>query len=289
MHKLGFWYQCYQKGAYIDGHKCPNVVKYRQKFLEVVSQLEQLMSKWVDPECKIRTFLDLNNSKKEHIWMTHNETTFYIYDRLHSMWGPEKEQLLQKKGLGSAVHVSDFLTETIRPFKDEQEEAHLMMVLDTNQDGYWDSKKLLEQVAFAEDALVASKMNLGPVGSVLKMQDIMQPKGIQWVLSNRGLWKDNFLEQCGQIQQEIESCRHKVLFYPKFHPEFNYIEIKTICEAFDSISVKQIHYFARLSYRWMDVYHYGLTEKVAEYAVKKSRKHRTINEEIMNWVSEFLK
>ncbi|CAG8801248.1 3344_t:CDS:2, partial [Cetraspora pellucida] len=49
--------------------------------------LERLMSKWVDPECRIRTYSDLESSKKEHVW-----------------------------------------------------------VLGANQDGYWDSKKLLEQV-----------------------------------------------------------------------------------------------------------------------------------------------
>ncbi|CAG8750096.1 15477_t:CDS:2, partial [Cetraspora pellucida] len=244
----------------------------------------------VDPECKIRTFPDLNNGEKEHIWVTHDETTFYVYDGPHSMWGP---------------------------LKDKQEEACVMMVLDANRDGYWDSKKLLEQVvravniferthpecvgvfvfdnatshkAFAEDALVASKMNFGPGGSVPKMQDTMWSGGHQSMIIEEDyfLWKDgmvlecisckkkeadpnvidccarqlisnqtDFLEQCDQIQQEIESRRHKVLFYPKFHPEFNHIKMywemakrytqshceyslsktrETICEAFDSIS-----------------------------------------------------
>ncbi|CAG8513383.1 6942_t:CDS:1, partial [Cetraspora pellucida] len=128
-----------------------------------------------------------------------------------------------------------------------------------------------------------------------------QSKGIQWVLSERGLWKNRmmlecalykkkdqipdvidccacwlisnqpgFLEQHGQIQQEIESHGHKVLFYPKFHPEFNYIEMywgmakkytrshceyslpktkELIYQAFALISVEKIHSFARLSYR----------------------------------------
>ncbi|CAG8610114.1 10793_t:CDS:2 [Cetraspora pellucida] len=226
------------------------------------SQLKQLMSKWVDPECKIRTFSDLNNRSR-------------------------KRATIMKKEFGSAVHVSNFLTETIGPLKDEQEEACVMMVLDANRDGYWDSKKLLEQVvqavdiferthpkcvsvfvfdnatshkAFAEDALVASKMNLGPGRSA-------DPNVIDcctcWLISNQ----TDFLEQCGQIQQEIESCRHKVLFYPKFHPEINHIEMywgmakrytqshceyslsktrKTICEDLDSISVEQICSFAKL-------------------------------------------
>ncbi|CAG8530434.1 1529_t:CDS:2 [Cetraspora pellucida] len=85
-------------------HECPDVVEYRQTFLQEVVRLEQLMSKWV----------------------THDETTFYTYDGPHSVWGPEKEQPLRKKGLGSAIHISDFLTETIGSLKDDQEEAWLL-------------------------------------------------------------------------------------------------------------------------------------------------------------------
>src|SRR4051794_26590279 len=80
----------------------------------------------------------------------------------------------------------------------------------------------------------------------------------------------DFLEQHGEIQQEIEACGHKVIFYSKFHPEFNYIEMywgvakrytrshceyslpklrELILQAFDSISVKRVRSFARLSFR----------------------------------------
>ncbi|CAG8856041.1 17457_t:CDS:2, partial [Gigaspora margarita] len=102
-------------------------------------------------------------------------------------------------------------------------------------------------IAFAKDALVASKMNLGPGGSVPKMRDTvwngkrqsMIIKEDYFVLTERGLWREgmvlecisckegsdsdiidccacrlmanqpDFLSQCGQIQQEIESHGHK--------------------------------------------------------------------------------
>ncbi|CAG8488027.1 15680_t:CDS:2 [Cetraspora pellucida] len=100
--------------------------------------------------------------------------------------------------LGPCMHISDFLTETVGPLKDSQEEAHIMIILGANRDGFWDSAKLLEQVrqaidiferthpgcvgvfafnnatshtAFAENALVASKMNLSSGGSAPKMRD----------------------------------------------------------------------------------------------------------------------
>ncbi|CAG8548609.1 9676_t:CDS:10 [Cetraspora pellucida] len=253
--------------VYVNGHEHPDVVEYRQTFLQEVVQLEQLMSKWVDPECRIKIYPDLENGEKEH--------------------GLEKEQPLRKKRLDSAIYISDFLTETIGPLKDDQEEA----VLGANRDGYWNSKKLIEQVrkavsifeqthlgcvgiflfdnaishkAFSEDALVASKMNLELGGFVSKMR-------IQWILSERGLWKDgipDFLEQRSQIQQEIKSYGHK---------------------AFTSISVEKIHSFARLSYKWMDACQHGLMGKMTEYAVRNNRKYRSINEEVMNQINKFLK
>ncbi|CAG8631308.1 1430_t:CDS:2, partial [Cetraspora pellucida] len=175
---------------------------------------------------------------------------------------PEKEQPLRKKGLGSAIHISDFLTKTIGSLKDDQEEA-----------------------PFSEDALVALKMNLGLGGLVSKMRDTTwngdrqsmiiendhliydkkkktyvnlrgQPKGIQWVLSERELLKDGMVLECA-------SCKKK----------------DPIPDVFASISVEKICSFTRLSYRWMDAYRHGLMEKIAEYAVRNNRKHRSINEE----------
>ena len=79
-----------------------------------------------------------------------------------------------------------------------------------------------------------------------------RPKGIQTILTERGLWKSNLRLFCGVkktivtnddccarhilaaqedfkvnkplLQEVIESMGHKVIFYPKFHPELNFIE-----------------------------------------------------------------
>ncbi|CAG8737726.1 4333_t:CDS:2 [Cetraspora pellucida] len=342
MHKLGFRYQRYKKGVYINGHEHLDIVEYRQTFFQEVVQLEQLMSKWVNPECRIRTYPDLESSEKEHVWITHDETTFYTYDSPHSVWGPKKEQPLQKKGLGSAIHISDFLTETIGSLKDDQEEAHIVIGIPKNFSSKLERQLAFLNGAFSEDALVTSKINLGLGGLVSKMHDttwngdhqsmiiendhLIYDKKKKTYVNLHGQPKEpipdvidccahrlisnqpDFLEQRGQIQQEIKSCGLKVLFYSKFHSEFNYIEMylemakkytRSYCEyllpktkeliyqAFTSISVEKIHSFTRLSYRWMDAYRHGLTEKMAEYAVRNNRKHRSINEEVMNQINVF--
>ncbi|CAG8712053.1 13167_t:CDS:2, partial [Acaulospora morrowiae] len=69
-----------------------------QKF--EVAELDRLMSKWLDKDCTIRTFPCLNNNEREHVWITHDETTFYAYEGPRALWGPENKQPLRKKGMG---------------------------------------------------------------------------------------------------------------------------------------------------------------------------------------------
>ena len=155
-----------------------------------------------------------------------------------------------------------------------------------------------------------------------------QPTGMRVILQERQLWKEGMvgfcnndsptsnsccmrhvLEQqedfCNQrclLQEVIEEKGHKVIFYPKFHCELNYIEMywgatkryaRTHCnyswkglrhivpEALDSVSLTQIRRYARRSFRYMDAYRKGLNAKQAEYAVKKYKRHRVIPHNIL--------
>ena len=71
---------------------------------------------------------------------------------------------------------------------------------------------------------------------VLEERQLMKPGLIGYCHNNK--LKDNqccirhilenqpdFLTQKGMIQEIIEERGHKVIFYPKFHPELNFIEM----------------------------------------------------------------
>ncbi|CAG8814155.1 25305_t:CDS:2 [Gigaspora margarita] len=181
--------------------------------LQVASYLRSKKFK-VDP-IMVKSYFE-----QEILPLLNNKSVQYILVRT-----AQSEQLLRKKGLGSAMHISDFLIETIGPLKDDQEEARVIMVkraIDIFEQthpecvGVFAFDNATSHKAFFENALVASKMNLGPGGSAPKMRKTVwssgcqsmiiendhivynkkkktyvnfcrQPKGIQWVLDEKSL------------------------------------------------------------------------------------------------------
>src|SRR5947209_191715 len=104
----------------------------------------------------------------------------------------------------------------------------------------------------------------------------------------------DFLAEKSALQNLIEENGHMCMFYPKFHPEFNFIEMywgatkkymrehcnyswkglqETLPKELHSIETNTIRKFARKSWRYMQLYRTGLSVKLAEYAVKKFKSH----------------
>jgi hypothetical protein len=161
------------------------------------------------------------------------------------------------------------------------------------------------------DALIASRMNLSNGGvnqrlmrdgwylnengdrveqKMVLEDDPLKSKGVRQVLQERGLWdssmnvkearnllskQKDFAEQKEWLEETLLEAGFAVDFYPKYHCEFNYIEmfwgaakawsrahctfnfndhVLLVPKALDSVSLSKIRKFARKSYRYMDAY-----------------------------------
>ena len=214
----------------------------------------------------------------------------------------------------------------------------IFKILHPNCDGLFMFDNSQNHHARAPDALSVSNMNLRNGGAnqrlmrngwfvdtegnriqqKMVLEDGVTSKGLAQVLKERGLWhallnvkeakrllseQPDFLEQREWLEETIVHSGYLIDFYPKYHCEFNYIEmfwgaakawcrarctfnfndhVKLVPQALDSVSIAKIRKFARKSYRYIDAYRVkdtggsSLSVHQIEYAVKKYHGHRKI-------------
>ena len=272
---LGYHYQQQKQGIYYDGHEREDVVEYRQIFLSEMAKFEKYMATYEGEDMK-RIAPMLNLGEKERILVVHDECIFYSNDGNRGTWAKSGELPLRKKGNGKSIMVSEFLTEAcgrlkltaehIENYPDVPEEARVYLKPGANEEGYWTATHLIEQLeykaipifetlfpnciavfafdnssnhsAFAPDALVAKRMNIGPGGNAPKMRDTFwgsnnerqsmnfpdgRPKGIKQILSERGLWKKNMVGECRLCRDgnnnplRVDCCGRKII---SLQPDF---------------------------------------------------------------------
>ncbi len=101
--------------------------------------------------------------EKEHVLIVQDETVFHTNEYRRRTWLMQDQQPIRKKGGGRAVHVSDFICETIGRIKISEEQIHEQLALPAELrlaafearkiihpgkgfDAWWDLKQLIEQV-----------------------------------------------------------------------------------------------------------------------------------------------
>ncbi|KAJ7715735.1 hypothetical protein B0H16DRAFT_1477153 [Mycena metata] len=112
---------------------------------------EELMTKYEGPDLE-KVAPKLKEGEKEIIALFHDECCFHANDYKAKAWLQEGQTILQKKGRGRLIHVSDFITEVsghliIRdPAGKILKDARKVIFPGSNGDPWWDTKQLLEQV-----------------------------------------------------------------------------------------------------------------------------------------------
>jgi transposase len=239
---MGYDFRQAQKGIYVDGHERPDVVEYRQKsFLPTLDQYRPYLAQWVDGQ--LVEGPSPASDGRWVVVVSHDESGFTVNDGRRHMWLQKGKNPLRPKGMGKGIMVSDFLTPVGRLRAPETITADQLKatglrrnaaeLLEYGQGNYWTGEKMVRQtidfaiplfeLAFppshfralfifdnscnhrvmAGDALVASKMNLGPGGKQPAMRpgwfgsppnaqpmvdEANKPKSIKRVLQERGLW-----------------------------------------------------------------------------------------------------
>jgi hypothetical protein len=105
----------------------------------------------------------LQRGEKEHVLVIQNETVFHTNEYHWHVWLADDQQPIQKKGSGRAIHISDFICETIRPIKLSEEQIKDQLSLPNTLslptfevwtityprkgfDSWWDLAQLIKQL-----------------------------------------------------------------------------------------------------------------------------------------------
>jgi len=193
MHREGFRYMKHQKGIYVDGHERPDVAEYRQKvFIPAIRSYQPRIIEYEVGNCTKEVFKAPTNERPIAI-LFHDESAFQAHDAQEKSWVLDSQYQLRKKGVGRGIHRSDF----IGPTRGWCKEAGVQIKYGKNHDGYWTGEDVCKQLtekaipalekqhpdcqllfifdnssghaSFAPDALLASRMNLGPGGKNVKV------------------------------------------------------------------------------------------------------------------------
>jgi hypothetical protein len=155
MHLWGYIYDERKKGIYYDGHKWPDVVKYRKEWLKRMFVYKESMKDFDGDMLDIILEPQLKLGEKELVQVTHDECHFYANDGQRKIWMRKDEDILRSKHLGRSIMVSAFICPCHRlmQLSDEQlqenphikhKEAYILRSIQA--DGYWKSEHMLDQV-----------------------------------------------------------------------------------------------------------------------------------------------
>ncbi|KAJ3911371.1 hypothetical protein F5877DRAFT_93793 [Lentinula edodes] len=228
--------------------------------------------------------------------LAHDEMTAQANDGLKWSWVFEGEHAIRKKGVGRGIHQSDVICSTYGWLKD----ASQTLEYGKNYEGYWNGELFIKQLkekiiptfewlhgpqyqalslinnsqghaAYAEDALLATRMNLNPGG--------------------KQAWLRN-----GWFERDGNHFVQSMIF-PHDHPEFlnqpKGMKVKYLCEhcdyTFDTLKAnmpKAMESVLRETiHRWEHPYQDGLDAKDAQarvktFSSKKYKSHRRIPESL---------
>ncbi|KIJ39315.1 hypothetical protein M422DRAFT_257928 [Sphaerobolus stellatus SS14] len=235
----GFKYTAHKKALYYDGHECPDVTLYRQEtFIPSMKAYDRRLVKYVVGQVENEEPLTCFKVETKLVLCAHDEMTAQANDGQKMSWIWKGEQPLKKKGLGHGLHQSDFICSTVGWLKD----ASQTLEYGKNYEGYWNGELFVKQLkerffsafeaahgpgyqalvlidnsqghsAYAEDALLTSRMNMHPGGKQANLRD-------GWFMNNgqKLIQKMNFPENHPQYPSQTKGMQQVLMERGLYHP-----------------------------------------------------------------------
>ncbi|RPA85772.1 hypothetical protein BJ508DRAFT_198382, partial [Ascobolus immersus RN42] len=202
--RLGFEWKDVRKNVYYDGHEREEVIQYRREFLDEMERHKPYLA-YYDPESaqvKYPAITKPFSSIQPIILVTHDESIVNANDGIRQAWHHKESSWIRPKGKGRGIMISDGIPTRV-PLGANDGDWEIRRdsaeYLEYGKDNYWDGEKMTDHIlnvvlpmlelvhpgcqylflfdnatnhcSYAEDALVARRMNWGPGGSQPLMRD----------------------------------------------------------------------------------------------------------------------
>jgi hypothetical protein len=310
--KLGYFPAKLGKDTYVDGHERADVVEHRTQFIKDMEEFGKFFPQEVADLDLLYNGRPraLGHGKRWTIFCTHDESTFVPRGTLlRGRFSLGGNPILRSKSPGRGIMVSAFLCECHGII------CYQKLELGKNFQGYWTNAHLISQLKkdfyskFKElhpgcDALVAfdqervdgdfgRKSRQECAAALSQLPEFVAQK--EWLAETAEGFSDT-------------TAKFDIIFYPKFHCEFNFIERfwgfakrlleqdsdgkfqtmkKNLDQCLRNVPLDSIRKFALKSFRYMSAYRLGgqLTQAHIEYCVKQFKSHRRVRLNFDDWPS----
>lgn len=183
----------YLKGKviYFDGHEREDVVSYRKEWATRIMEYRGFSETYGYEDVSVAIPPALPNNVKQHVFVTHDESTFYANDHQKYAWLKATENFIMPKSQGRSIMIAEFQCPchgTMRAVINGKEMiSRVVFYPGATSEGYWTSDHMIVQLkdvlelfeflhegmvgvflfdqssnhkAYAKDALVATRMNM---------------------------------------------------------------------------------------------------------------------------------
>ncbi|KAG0708007.1 hypothetical protein DFH29DRAFT_979596 [Suillus ampliporus] len=157
MHKLGYHWKEEEKGQYVDGHECEDVITYHQKvFMPLWESFQYFLQNWKEDDVMVEDDLDeLPRHCQVVVWF-HDESTFYAHDCCDVRWVHSTEGAVPKpKGEGASLMVAHFVSADYGWLQSEDgaETARILFKAGKGWDGFFTIDNIIAHAKLAMDIL----------------------------------------------------------------------------------------------------------------------------------------